>query len=93
VAAEEGLGDKGSISGHRKGTADPEKETPVRRFIRGDEEAALLRKALGEKKEEAGGSAEAKKKTPQARAAIGCRGTEVGKTFANTCCSEDTVLT
>ena len=66
TAAEEGLGGKGPVPGHRKGPADPEKETPARRGIRGAEEAALLRKALSEKKDEEAGSGEAKAEAPQA---------------------------
>ena len=61
-----GLGDKGTVPGHRKSPAIPEKETRPRRSIRGAEEAALLRKAIGEKKEKAAGSAEEKTEASQA---------------------------
>jgi cold-inducible RNA-binding protein len=65
-----GLGGKSPVPGHRKGAAEPEKETPARRSFRGTEEAALLRKALGEKKEEAAGGSEAKEEASQALTAI-----------------------
>lgn len=87
VAAEDGLGDKGPVSGHRKGPADPEKKTPARWHIRGVEEAALLRKAFGEKKEEAGGGAEAKTEASQTHATrTGWFGIESGKAIATTEC-------
>jgi hypothetical protein len=92
VAVEDGLGDKGPVSGYRKGSADPEKETSARWYIRGTEETALLRKALGEKKEEAGRGTETKTEAPQANAAASWFGDAAGKTITTTNCIKRTGL-
>ena len=65
-----GLGGKGPVTGYREGASKPEKETPARRGVRGTQEAALLREALSQKKEEATRGAEAKEETSQAFPAV-----------------------
>jgi hypothetical protein len=68
-----GLGGKGPVTGHREGAPEPEEKTPVGWGIWGNQEAALLRKALNQKKEETAGGAEAKEETSQALPAVRLR--------------------
>ena len=87
VAEEDDRGGKGPVSKHRKGSARLKEEAPDGWPLRRTEEAALLRKAFGEKKEEADGGAEAKAEAPQTIEAIRF-GAEAGETVAVTLFSE-----
>jgi hypothetical protein len=70
VAEEEDRGGKSTVPEYRKGPEGFKEETSTGRGIRGPEKSALLRKTLSEKKEETGGSSEAKEEAPQTCTAI-----------------------
>ncbi len=79
---EEDRGDKSPVTEHRKGPAGPEEEDPGGRPYGGNKEAPPLRKAVGEKEEQAARGREAKTEAPEALTTAIRFGAEAGKAVA-----------